>query len=110
MTIKYRLTKEDNIVSLCTALSAHDFSHIFHVNDVSVAFEEFIDVIMHYYNISCPVVTRNVSYKDILKPWIDDEVKREIRLKNSFLKLYGTGRMRRETYNRIRNEVVKLKI
>ena len=63
---------------------------------------------MYYYNICCPIVNRCLSYKHLTKPWIDSEAKREIKLRDSFLKLYRSSRMRRETFNRVRNRVTKL--
>ena len=106
--IRYRIINEASIHSLCTSLSVYDFSRIYEMDDVDEAFSQFETTVMHYYNICCPIVNRCLSYKDLTKPWIDIEAKKEIKLRDSFLKLYRSGRMRQETFNRVRNRVTKL--
>ena len=66
--IRYRVVSESTIDALSAGLSNHVFSAILDTNNVDEAFLEFQRILMHYYNISCPIATKNVSYKDFSKP------------------------------------------
>ena len=105
---QYRPFNDSNISALCDSLSLHDFSNIFELDNVNEIFVEIERVIFQYYDASCPIVTKTLSHKDNIKPWIDHEVKREIKLKNSYYKLLRMGRIERAVFNRIRNRVTNL--
>jgi len=107
-TIRYRLMNENNLYSLSAALSTYDFSPIVNSRDINEAANMFNDVIMHFFNIHCPIVIKVVSYKNFAKPWIDRVVRGEIRRRDAYLKLYRAGRIRRETFTRLRNSVTRL--
>ena len=105
--IRYRSCAGENIESLCSQLSRHEFSPIMEMDDVDDAFVEFERVIMQYYNEHCPIITKSISYKDFSKPWIDSEIKNMIKKKNNYLKLVRSGRMTHGAYSRYRNFVTK---
>ena len=105
--IRYRRLNESTIDAFTSTLSQHDFSTILAMNSVNDAFLEFERVLMSLYDACCTVVTKHVSYKDFSKPWIDGNIKSEIRRRNNYLKLFRSGRMGREQFNRMRNRVTK---
>jgi len=107
-SVKFRSVNDNAIVSMCDSLSSYDFSSIFGSQDVNEAFNELNSILMDYYNLFCPIKSRTISYKDITKPWIDREVKREIRRRENYYKLFKSGRLSRENFNAYRNRVTDL--
>lgn len=61
-------------------------------------------------NIYCPVVSKQVSYKDFSKPWIDGTLKADIKRRHNLLLFKRSGKISTEAFNRYRNYVTnKLK-
>jgi len=108
IVVRCRIMNESSIDNLYAALSLHDFSSIFLMTDINVAFLEFEKILMNYFNSTCPIVTKNVSYKDFSKPWIDRHVKSEIKRRDNNFQLYRRGLMNRAQFCRHRNSVTKL--
>lgn len=102
---KYRSHDIASLNNLATALLSHDFSSVLYCNDINLGVAEFDDIVMHYYNIFCPVKTKTTSYKALLKPWIGGELRNKMKIRNNYFLLYKTGRMSRRTYTQYRNAV-----
>lgn len=105
---QFRSITDNNLAMLYNCLSQHDFSNIYEIDDLNEAFVQLERVVFGYYNDVCPLVTRSATYKDRIKPWIDQDVKREIKLKNGYYKLFRRGIIERHAFNRIRNRVNRL--
>lgn len=106
--IKYRQINDVTISCLCEALAHHDFTTIHHSDDINESFSQFVEVIMNYYNTICPIKEKNVSTKDIKKPWIDTQTKIEIKKRNKLFKLYRNNTISGPSYRRYRNKVTEL--
>jgi len=107
-SVKFRSFNANAMFSIYDCLSSHDFSSVMVNQDVSRAFTEFDSVLMGYYNAFFPIKTRTISYKDLSKPWIDREVKREIKTRENYYKLFKLGRMSRQDFNIRRNRVTAM--
>jgi len=102
---KYRSHDMVSLNNLAAALSSHDFSSVLYCNDINLGVAEFDGIVMHYYNVFCPIRTKTTSYKALLKPWIDRELRNKIKIKNNYFILYKTGRVNRRTYTQYKNAV-----
>jgi len=107
-SISYRLLNEKTLSSFSSALSEHDFSDIAQLENVDDSFKKFDDVIMHYFNAHCPIVTRTISYKQFTKPWIDRVIRGEIRKREKYLRLYQSGRISEANFKTVRNRVTRM--
>ena len=101
----FRLLNEVTLNNLYLNLSLHNFSNILNSNDLHGAVREFSDVLLSYYNKHCPIKTKTISYKSKIKPWISNNIREDIRRRQSFYLLYKTGKMQKSTFNRFRNYV-----
>ena len=96
---------ERTLGALFDSLSEYDFSPVYNILDIDEAFACFERIIMEHYNRFCPIKRRTVSYKDIVKPWIDTECKTVMKRRDNCYRLYKMGKMTRVAYNCIRNRV-----
>ena len=106
--IKYRIINDSTVESLSIALQGHDFSDVYEATNVDYAFKIFIDTIMCHYNLFCPVKVKTIRGRDISKPWIDLETKREIRNRSKLYKKYRANLISERTYKNYRNGVTHL--
>ena len=107
-TISFRVLDDINIRKLYDSIESLDFTDVISVDDVSVGMAMLDSIVMGYYNECCPVKTKTISYKDSLKPWIDQVVKGEIRKRDAYLRLLRADKISKELYNNYRNRVTKL--
>ena len=106
--VKWRVINDATLDKFCNSLIDYDFTLIYAITDVNLAFVAFEKLLIELYNTSCPIVTKDVSYKEFTKPWVDNDVKREMRIRDSYLRLYRGGRIRKSEYCRQRNKVTGL--
>ena len=57
------------------------------------------------YNKHFPIVTKTLTRKSILKPWVSDSLVRKIKIKGNLLKLSNKGIVNREIYTRFNNNL-----
>ena len=105
--IQYRLMTENSIEDFCSSLSTHDFSHILHASDLDIAMQLLDDVIMHFYNMHCPIKTKTITKRDREKPWIDGEIKSLINTRNHYYYLSQNQQMSDDEYKIFRNYVTR---
>jgi len=55
------------------------------------------------YNKNFPIVSKKVSKKSILKPWVSPSLTKKIKIKDNLGRLASKGRIDRETFTRFRN-------
>lgn len=104
-TVNYRMLKDNNILRFGEALGKHNFDDVLACDNINETLIKFNDVVMKYYNLFCPIRSKTLSPKDLLKPWIDSETKINIRKRQRYHLLYKLGKMSKEYYNRFRNFV-----
>ena len=66
-----KLHSSESINNFISAIENCDFSTVINNENVSSCIECLEDLIMTRYNGCCPILTREVSYKNLIKPWID---------------------------------------
>jgi len=102
------LMRNSNLQNFEIAVENLDFSDVLDCWDVKLGIALFDDIITKYFKLNCPIKNRNVLYKSILKPWIDEFTKGEIRRRENYLKLYRAGVMSRDVFVGFRNYVTGL--
>ena len=93
---------------MCNFLDSYDFSPLLSSEDVNESFTHFERIVNGCFDQFCPVKFKRLSYKSLLKPWVDNEVRSVLKRRDNYYKLYKGGRMNKETYSVIRNQVTAL--
>ena len=104
-TATYRIANKQNLRSFSERVSGLDLDVLMGGCDASEAPVRLNNILMHHYDCCCPIKTKTVSYKDAIKPWITNEIKSFMRIRQSYYALYRSQRMRRSVYNQYRNFV-----
>ena len=107
-SIKYRILNEENVNNLFNSVLSTDFSAVLDTIDVDLGINLLEDMLMNLYNVDCPIISKNVSYKDRIKPWIDRETKMCIRTRQRYFIMYKLGKMSRVVYSEYRNMVTTM--
>ena len=86
-------------------LSKSDIMQVLNNYDAKSACEQFITNFDREYNQSFPITSKIPSFKDILKPWIDDTAIKRIKIRSNLKKLARKKIIEPKTYRRFRNKV-----
>ena len=105
--IKYRLINDTTLDGLAQSLWDHNFDDLRNEENIDVAVEYLDAVIMHYFDIHCPVIIKKISRRDRAKPWINSYVKMLIKNRENYYKLYKLSRITPDFYKNYRNFVSK---
>ena len=74
-TIKYRLINDISLDSFYESLQTCNFERVLNNNDLDEAFAN-LDTILHdHLNQFCPIVTKTITKKDRMKPWVNSHLK-----------------------------------
>ena len=89
--IKYRLIDDFRIRKFKSALNISFINSIKQINIASEAFSKFLLIFDQLYNKHFPIVTKTLTRKSILKPWVSDSLVKKIKIKGNLLKLFNKG-------------------
>ena len=103
--ITYRVTNEQNMDKLYRGLIHDNLNDVFVEGDINLSLERLDAKIMHVFNTHCPIVTKYISPKDTLKPWINRVIKLDIKKRENYFKLYRRNLMTKQEYANFRNYV-----
>ena len=101
--IKYRLIDEFRINKFKSDLITSFNKSIKQINNAQEAFSQFLLIFDQLYNKHFPIVTKTLTRKSVLKPWVSDSLVRKIKIKGNLLKLFNKGIVNREIYTRFKN-------
>ena len=102
--ITFRPFEEKNLDLLSDILAEFDWDSIMVGNDVNFLWEAFISKLNDLYCSCFPIKIKFISQKRISKPWVTLEIKRLIKQKSEYFKLYKMGLISRNTNNLFRNK------
>ena len=105
--VKYRLINDTTLDALAQSLYDHNFEDLRNEDNIDVAIEYLDSIIMHYYDIHCPIITKRITNKDRAKPWINSYVKNLIKNRENYYKLSKLNRVTPDFYKHHRNFVSK---
>ena len=103
--IKYRLIDDFRIRKFKSALTQSFNNSIIHFDTAPEAFTNFLLNFDQLYNKYFPIITKKLSRKSILKPWVSESLVRKIKIKSNLLKLSTKGIVDRDIYTRFRNSL-----
>ena len=104
--ISYRRIDDSTMSHLRNAMETENLQ-IPNVYDIDERIEHLHGKILENFHISCPVKKKSISPKDKLKPWINDSIKRDMKQRAYYFKLYKLKRITKIFYNTFRNNVTK---
>ena len=103
--IKYRFIDENSYSNLENYLSNHDFSLIENSECLDKALIDLDQIILEAYNKFCPIKIKKISFKDLKKPWISNDIKILIKKRFNLYILYRTHKISYYSFTRYRNFV-----
>ena len=86
--IQFRSTGEQCDTNFKHKLENHNWTTLYDMNEVDIAFEYFNKVLIEYYNECYPLRTKRVQINKIKNPWITAALKESIRTKNKLYKKF----------------------
>ena len=75
------------------------------ITSANEAFTIFFNIFNELYNKNFPIVTKVVSKKSILKPWVTESLVKRIKIRERLGRLARRGGIDKEDFNRFRNQV-----
>ena len=75
------------------------------ITSANDAFTIFFNIFNELYNKNFPIVTKIVSKKSILKPWVTESLVKRIKIRERLGRLVRRGGIDNEDFNRFRNQV-----
>ena len=106
-TIRFRLLKDDNIDNFVHELSEHDFLDVLDCTDIDEAIDLFDLKVTELLNRHCPIITKQITWKDRAKPWVNSHLKHLIKKRHSYFNKLKRNRVTPEFYRFFRNYVNK---
>ena len=103
-TVEYRKITDQSLNDLFTKFSLINFDFILN-DDTDDTISQLDNYILTTYNSCCPIKTKTLTRKDIEKPWINVEIKTNIKRRQNLLLLYKQNKTSVTVYNRFRNLV-----
>ena len=105
--IQYRLIDPNRIKQFKLDLrnSIINYSSISKIHIAKDAFTIFFNIFNELYNTNFPIVTKKISRKSILKPWVSPSLTKKIKIKDNLGRLASKGKIDRETFTRFRNQL-----
>ena len=102
--VKFRCINDENKKKFEYLLSSFDWNHV-KSNNVENYLENFMKNLNHMYCCSFPIKYKYVSHKNLENCWITPSIKKLIKTKSKYFKLYHLNFVTREENNLFRNKV-----
>ena len=103
-TIEYRIITEHSLNNLYNEFSSIDFDFIID-DDTDAVITRLNDYILTTYNSCCPLKTKTLTQKGKEKPWINNDLKINIKRRQNVFALYKQNKISTNVCNRFRNRV-----
>ncbi|CAL4060163.1 unnamed protein product [Meganyctiphanes norvegica] len=100
-----RLIDDNRIRKFKSALQLSLTNSLLDVNEASEAFSKFDSKFTELYEKYFPIVSKKITKKSLLKPWVTDILVERIKIKENLLKLSNKGRINKSVYTKFRNKV-----
>ena len=103
--ITYRLINEATLNNFYERFRSEVATFSIDNSNVDSSIELLNEKILNCYNYCCPIKTKTISVKDQIKPWINSQIKENIKKRQNNYLLYRRNLMSRREYNAYRNQV-----
>ena len=106
--IKYRLVNTVTLNNMAESLSNHNLQEeILNCVNLDCAVEKLDEILMFYFNLHCPIITKRITRREREKPWIDLHIRRLIKCRENSYKSLKNGSISLVFYKQFRNFVTK---
>ena len=105
-TIKFRLFSDANQTKFTRSIAHVIWEEILIENDLDKNFNIFFDTFTKIYNECFPLVTKNISNKQKMRPWITKGILNSIRRKNNLFKNFKLGLISENEYKTYKNRLI----
>ena len=78
------------------------------MQSADVAFTAFINSFNQLYDKYFTIITKKITKKTLLKPWITNEMVDQIKYKHALARLYNKGRIDKKSYTNFKNRLTKV--
>ena len=75
------------------------------IESIDVAIEQLDAIIIQYFDVHCPIITKKITNKDNEKPWINSYIKTLIKNRENYYKLFKSNRITPDFFKHYRNFV-----
>lgn len=106
--ISYREINDETLSNLYDHFSRHNFQQIIELKSVDESMEIIHNQLLSDYNLCCPLKTKYISYKDNIKPWIDNSIKTKMKKRQLYFRLYKLNLITKREHNNFRNHVTSV--
>ena len=107
--IKYRIIDEFRIRKFKTAIANNPiFKSIMSMQSADVAFTTFINSFNQLYDKYFTIITKKITKKTLLKPWVTNEMVDQIKYKHALARLFNKGRIDKKSYTDFKNRLTKV--
>ena len=103
--ISFRIINETSLINLCHGLNRENLTELVNENDIDKSIKLLNEKILHHYNLHCPIKTKFISPKDIEKPWINIQLKNDMKKRQAYFRLFKRNLISTREYNSFRNFV-----
>lgn len=106
--IRYQRITSVTLKAFRDALKQVDLAHIAHLNDANEVYNKFLGIFKQLYQLYFPSTTYKASRKT-RKPWINHELRKEIKMKNKLYRTFLTTRSVEDLrlFKEFRNKLTK---
>ena len=102
--VTYRLISDDTLMNLYNNMATDDLAGLMGP-DINQSIEVLHNKILEKLNETCPIITKTISPKDKIKPWITPEIKSMIKHKQFLYRLKLLNSVTPQVFNRFKNYV-----
>ena len=108
LQFKFRLIDEFRIRKFKSVFTNNSYIQaIMHMESAEAAFATFFNTFNQLYDKYFPIITKNVTKKTLLKPWITNTMIEQIKHKHSLARLVDKGRIDKKSYTDFKNKLTK---
>ena len=108
LQIKFRLIDDFRIRKFKSVFMNNSFiQDIMHMESAEAAFATFFNTFNQLYDKYFPIITKNVTKKTLLKPWITNMMIEQIKHKHNLARLADKGRIDKKSYTDFKNKLTK---
>ena len=100
--IRYRLITENGKRKFRHAITRYNANNHLH-NDAKEESSNFIEHFNELYNKYFPILTKTITHKDETKPWVNDILINQMKIRDKLYKLATRKRIDIQIYNKFRN-------
>ena len=106
--VKYRLIDDFRIRKFNSAILNNSvIQSVIYIQSAEKAFTSFFTTFNQLYEKYFPIITKKVTKKSLLKPWVTDTMAKQIKHKHNLARMANKGRIDKKSYTDFKNNLTK---